>query len=148
MRGGTMRMGLRGSLAAMTTVAVCGCGASPITSARIERSIEPTFANLVNVQVSWLGLPPMSASDFAVAASCRRLLEGSNAGSGDWECRLVWQGPDRQTLHDTYDLSVTTDGCYTATVAGENLGGPTLEARDGSDVRNLLYVFEGCFDTT
>ena len=30
---------------------------------------------------------------------------------------------------------------------GEQLGGPTLTARDGGAVRNLLRVFEGCFDT-
>jgi hypothetical protein len=138
----------RGGLAVVTAVAVFGCGPSPITSARIEASIEPTFANLVHVQVSWLGLPTMAASEFAVTASCRKLLQGNNAGAGDWECRLVWQGPDRQTLRDTFDLFVATDGCYTATAIGENLGGPTLKARDGSEVRNLLYAFEGCFDTT
>jgi hypothetical protein len=43
---------------------------------------------------------------------------------------------------------VTTDGCYTATVEGESLGGPTVKRSDGRDVKNLLYVFEGCFDTT
>jgi hypothetical protein len=59
---------------------------------------------------------------------------------------LVWQGPDRRTLRDTYDLSVTTDGCYTATATGEGLGGPTLKTRDDREVRNLLYVFEGCID--
>jgi hypothetical protein len=65
-------------------------------------------------------------------------------------CRLAWHIPDRQFLRDTYDLSVTTDGCYTATVdaAEGHLGGPTLKASDGADVRNLLYTFEGCFDTT
>jgi len=42
---------------------------------------------------------------------------------------------------------VTTDGCYAATAEGEQLGGPTLTARDGGAVRSLLRVFEGCFDT-
>jgi hypothetical protein len=51
-------------------------------------------------------------------------------------------------MSDTYDVSVSTDGCYTATVDGEQLGGPAIKASDGSDVRNLLYAFEGCFDTT
>jgi len=55
-----------------------------------------------------------------------------------------------QFLRDTYDLSVATDGCYTATVvaAEGHLGGPILKASDGSDVRTLTYTFEGCFDTT
>ena len=60
---------------------------------------------------------------------------------------LVWQGPDRRTLRDTFDVFVNTDGCYTATVEGEALGGPTLKSEDGRVVRNLLYAFEGCFDT-
>ena len=132
----------------MTTVAVCSCGPSPITSIRIENAIETTFANLVELQVSRLGLPAMTAPDFAVTAICRRQVGGADAGAGDWSCTLVWQGPDRRTLRDTYELLVTTDGCYTATVAGESLGGPTLNAADGSAVRNLLYAFEGCFDTT
>jgi hypothetical protein len=140
-------LGLARVLVAIASVAVFGCGQSPITPARIETAIESTFANLIHVQISWLGLPPTAASDFVVTASCRKLLAG-NAGAGDWECRLVWQSPDRRIVHDTYDLVVATDGCYTATAAGENLIGPTLKSRDGRDVRNLLYVFEGCFDTT
>ncbi len=51
-------MGVRGTLAAIATVAAFGCGPSPITSGRIEGAIAPTFANLVHVQLSRLGLPP------------------------------------------------------------------------------------------
>jgi hypothetical protein len=45
---------------------------------------------------------------------------------------------------------VGTDGCYTAVVeaAEAQLGGPTIKASDGRIVRNVLYGFEGCFDTT
>jgi hypothetical protein len=136
-----------GALAACAALCVCGCGHSPISPARIESALETTFANLVELQVTRLRLPPMTAPDFAVTAICRKQLAASNAGAGDWTCSLVWQGPNRQTLRDTYDLFVATDGCYTATVSGESLGGPMLKASDGSDVRNLLYTFEGCFDT-
>jgi hypothetical protein len=146
-RGRPISIVLLCALAAIMSVAVFGCGSSPITSTRIEASIEITFANLLEVQVWRLGLPPITAPDFALTAICRKSVPASNAGAGDWVCTLVWQGPDRQTLRDTYDLFVATDGCYTATVAGESLGGPTLKALDGSDVRNLLYTFEGCFDT-
>jgi hypothetical protein len=61
---------------------------------------------------------------------------------------VVWQGPDRRRLRDTYELFVTTDGCYMATASVEALGGPVLRAENGREVRNLLYAFEGCFDTT
>jgi hypothetical protein len=131
----------------MIIVAVSGCGAGPITPARIEASIAPTFANLVQAQVASLGLPPMAASEFRVMANCRNLA-GSTSGSGEWTCTLVWQGPERQTLRDAFDLFVATDGCYMALAAGESLGGPTLRASDGKEVRNLLYAFDGCFDTT
>ena len=124
-----------------------GCSRSPITSARIESALTSTFVNLVSVQVSWLGLPPVGASDVAAKATCRRLAGGIESGSGEWICALSWQGPDRAPMRDSYELFVTTDGCYTANVTTETLGGPRLKSRDGRDVRNLLYAFEGCFDT-
>jgi hypothetical protein len=143
-----MNTTLRRALAALTMVAAAGCRSSPITPVRIESAIAPTFANLVHVQVSWLGLPAMAASAFDVKARCRKVTAGSNAGAGEWACTLVWRGPEGQPLSDAFDLFVTPDGCYTATVSGENLGGPTLKTSSGSQVRNLLYAFEGCFDTT
>ena len=145
-----MGRGLRGVFAAAATIVLFGCGPSPITSARIEGAIAPTFANLVHVQLLRMGLPSVAASDIKVTASCHKLVAGSPAaGSGDWVCTLTWYGPNCWVLRDTYDLSVATDGCYAATVDGAEaqLGGPTLKTPDGRDVRNLLYTFEGCFDT-
>jgi hypothetical protein len=146
MNGRMRRRGFRRALVVLTAVAASCSRSSPITPARIEPAIEATFANLVHVQVSWLGMRPMAASEFEVTASCGRLVGGTDSGAGEWVCRLRWLGPDRQTLRDTFDVFVATDGCYTATAAGENLGGPSLRRPDGRDVRNLLYAFEGCFD--
>src|SRR5262245_50899647 len=139
---------VRGAFTALAFLVSLGCGASPITPVRIERAVAATFANLVHVQVSWLGLPPMAAPEFDVKATCRKLTPGSSGGAGEWACTVLWRGPDRQPLRDTFDLFVMTDGCYTATVSGENLGGPTLRASSGIQVRNLLYTFDGCFDTS
>ena len=144
----TMRGMVRLSPAVIVVVALYGCGGSPITSKRIEPALETTFANLVELQIARMHLPQMSAPDFAVTAICRKQKAGSEAGAGEWTCTLVWQGPDRRTLRDTYELFVSTDGCYSASVSGESLGGPTLRTPDGRSVRNLLYAFEGCFDTT
>jgi hypothetical protein len=135
---------------AAAMVSHIACGASPLTSSRIEHAIASTFTSLVQVQIARLGLPP-PASDITVQASCHRLIPESGArGSGDWVCQLAWFGPNRTTLQDTYDLTVGTDACYTATVDGTNtgLGGPTVPAADGSLTRNLLYAFDGCFDPT
>jgi hypothetical protein len=133
----------------MTVSALCalGCGRSPITANRLETALETTFANRLELQVARLKLKPLPPPDFAITAICQKPT-GRNTGGGDWVCTLVWQGPDRQALRDTYDLFVNTDGCYTATVAGESLGGPTLKATDGATVKNLLHTFEGCFDVT
>ena len=142
---------IRWMLALLASVSMPACGSSPIDSARIEAAIASTFANLVHVQMAWIGLPPLPASEFAVKASCRKpgadSNRGSYSGSGEWICTLRWRGPERQGLRDNYELFVTPDGCYTATAEGEGLAGPALKALDGRNVRNLLYAFEGCFDT-
>jgi hypothetical protein len=137
-----------GVVAAVVAMSIGACGSSSITAARIERAISPTFANLVRVQMAWLELPPLAAADFAVQASCRRVAASDRVGSGEWTCTLTWKGLNRKIVRDSYELFVTADGCYTATASGEAIGGPTLKNESGRDVRNLLYEFEGCFDTT
>ena len=151
MGGSTIGRQITCAVAMVACVSSGACGSSPITSARVEAAVASTFANLVRVQVSWLGLPPVAPSELAVNVSCRKpgaeSNMGSYSGSGEWLCTLRWKGPERQSLRDNYDLFVTPDGCYTATAEGEGLAGPMLRAPDGRDVRNLLYAFEGCFDT-
>jgi hypothetical protein len=127
------------------------CGPSPVTSSRIEKAIAPTFANLVHIQIARIGLAPVAAPEIRVVANCRKAVpETGPGGAGDWVCVLDWYGPNRKVLRDVYDVSVATSGCYTATLEGSEagLGGPTVVTRDGATVRNLLYVFDGCFDTT
>ncbi len=142
---------MRAFLAAAAIV-LTGCGGSPITPERIERAIAPTFANLLHLQVPAMGLPVTLPADFAAAASCRKVgapgAASTHSGSGDWICTIRWRAPNGPPLRDIYDLFVTTDGCYTATVEGESLARPVLTTKDGREVRNLLYIFEGCFDTT
>jgi hypothetical protein len=137
------------ALTAMLGLTSGSCGSSPITSSRIEAAIAPTFANLVHAQLARTGLSPVPASDLTVTASCYR-SNGGTIGAGEWVCTLIWHGPNQTSLHDTYDLAVGTDGCYTAVVdaAESQLGGPTVKTANGTAVRNLLYSFEGCFDTT
>ena len=53
---------VRSALLVVVIVGVSGCGTSPITSARIERALAPTFANLVHLQLSRVGLPSVAAS--------------------------------------------------------------------------------------
>ncbi len=82
MRRRRIGIGLSGPLAGLMIVVMFGCGLSPVTSARIEGAVAPTFANLVQLQVSRLGMPPMAASDFGVRASCRKQA-GGTSGAGE-----------------------------------------------------------------
>lgn len=133
---------------AAAALTVGGCSSSsPITAARIEKAIASTFANLVETQVSWVGLPRMTASEVAASARCLKLPTGG-MGAGEWVCTVIWMGPQGQSVRDAYDLFVATDGCYMASLAGESLGGPILQTKEGKNVRNLLYAFDGCFDST
>ena len=75
-------------------------------------------------------------------------LPTGGTGSGEWACTVIWMGPQGQSVRDAYDLFVYTDGCYMAALGSESLGGPILKTPDDKSVRNLLYAFDGCFDTT
>jgi ABC-2 type transport system permease protein len=111
-----------------------------------------TFVNLIGVQESRLGHAGVDVHAFGATAACKRLGPGRDAtGGGNWTCMVNWSVPGRKgSLHDTYDLSVTADGCFTATAdsAEAHVGGPSLTTHDGRTLPNLLYVFDGCFDTT
>ena len=145
-------MALKLLLGAVTAAAAAliatGCSSySPITSVRIERAIASTFANLVEAQVARMGLPQLTAAEVGASARCLKLPAGG-AGAGEWSCTLIWQGPQGRALRDGYDLFVATNGCFMAALSGESLGGPILKTTDDKPVRNLLYAFDGCFDTT
>jgi len=140
------------ALCVVASLAASGCSSSGVTATKIEEAFAPTFANLVQLQQGKLGLPYVSAHAFRASATCQRLGPGASAaGSGDWKCTVSWSVPGHSSmLRDTYDLSVTPDGCYTASADGEeaHVGGPTLTTRQGATVPNLVYVFDGCFDPT
>jgi hypothetical protein len=131
---------------------LAGCASTGITATRLERALGPTFANLIQTQGTLLGLAPVDVPALHVSAACHRIGPGTDdKGGGDWLCTVQWSPPGyRGVWHDSYDVSVTNDGCYTATADGEegHLGGPRIARRDGATVTNLLYAFDGCFDPT
>jgi hypothetical protein len=143
-----MRRVLEGVWLASLTVPVIGCDLRGVTANKIEDAMAPTFANLVQLQESKLGLPPVEAVTLQAMARCRKVGPGDETrGGGNWICSVLWVFPGyKGPLRDTYDLSVTSDGCYTATSEEGHFGGPTLTTRDGAKVANLLYAFDGCFD--
>jgi hypothetical protein len=122
--------------------------AGGVTKVRLESAVAPTFANLVALQVTKIGAPPLDAATLRAIAHCSRVgAPRESRGAGDWTCDLEWIVPSRRTLlHDRYDLHVTPDGCYAASADGEeaHVGGPMLTTHQGGRTKNLLYAFEGC----
>ncbi len=133
-------------------VLLAGCHPGGVTPRRLEQAIAPTFANLVEVQESRMGLAPVRASALRASATCHKVGAAADAGGGgSWKCTVVWFAPGhKEPLFDVYDLGVTTDGCFTATADGAeaHVGGPKVSTPGGTSVTNLLYVFDGCFDPT
>jgi len=129
--------------------ASAACGGSAMTESRIERAVGRTFANLVPLQLARLELEPVDRAALRVTASCFRPT-GGVAGSGAWVCTVIWAGENGVLLRDTYDVAVAPNGCYTASVdpIEGQVGGSITRTQRGQDVRNLLYTFEGCFDTS
>jgi ABC-2 type transport system permease protein len=136
------------ALAAGCACLACRSNPHEISAAKIEDALATTFANLVRVQQTTLGLPPVEASALRASARCHKVGPGNEViGSGDWSCTVLWSFPGyKGPLLYSYDLTVTTDGCFTATTDEGHLGGPVLTTRDGVRVTNLLFAFDGCFD--
>ena len=123
-----------------------------VTQRRVEDAFARTFANLVAVQVARMGAAPVEPVSLHAFAQCKKVgaMPRETRGPGDWACDVGWYVPgQRAPVHDTYDLSVTADGCYAATADAEaHIGGPTVTSHGGATLRNLLYAFDGCFDVT
>jgi hypothetical protein len=129
-----------------------GCRDSGVTASRLEGSFATTFANLIHVQEPILGGPPVRPEALRASASCQKIgPTGDVRGAGHWRCTVTWFVPGHVApVRDVYDVSVTVEGCYTATADGAeaHLGGPTLKTLSGATVTNLLYAFDGCFNPT
>jgi hypothetical protein len=142
----------RGTTRVLALALLSACHGTNIDTSRVERAMGITFANLVEVQERLMGAPAISAEALHASATCHRTGPGARAtGSGDWSCTVAWGVPGRRgALRDTYELSITGDGCFTASADATeaHVGGPTLKTPKGETVPNLLYVFNGCFDPT
>lgn len=138
--------------AAVAVVVVSGCAPGPLTAVRLQRSVASTFANLWGYHEAELGHPHPAPPRLEATAVCRRSTPGTvQHGAGtDWVCQVVWLVDGPGTLvNATYDLDVSTDGCYAARGDGPASvnGSPSLVDLTGRQRVNPLYAFNGCVDT-
>ncbi|TMK85168.1 MAG: hypothetical protein E6G44_07960 [Actinobacteria bacterium] len=121
-----------------------------ITSDRLQRSIAPTFKNLVAVEQTMLGRPDKARS-LNVFAFCRResVIRGPSKGSGDdWVCSLNVTGPRLGQISVSYGITVKPNGCYTAEGPASVVGPLHIRDAHRRTVINPLYVFDGCIVST
>jgi hypothetical protein len=132
--------------AALSVLALTGCGGPDVTQNRVEDAVGPAFANLYGHQQQLLG-HPLTVRPQA-SATCQRNNKGvANQGAGDdWVCQLLLQLSGPTSLY-TYELNVKANGCYVADGPPALIGGRTLTTAGGRNVTNPLFAFDGCFDT-
>jgi ABC-2 type transport system permease protein len=121
-------------------------GPTAITQARLQRSIVGNFRNLTVLQQEELGRHGLAGGDLRVIPGCRRQgVATPTRGAGDnWVCILNVFTPAQTTID--YDVTVQSNGCYTADGAPAFIGPLTIRGSRGRRLLNPLFRFDGCFD--
>ena len=125
-------------------------GAAGITARRLETSITPSFNALTLLQQRELGREVPPGARLNVLPTCSRRAS-TPKGPGDWICTLTVFIPQPgaqpfQQTPVTYDVSVTSDGCYKAQSPPSFIGQQSMRDASGNSVVNPLYTIYGCFN--
>ena len=123
-------------------------GPTAITQTRLERAILTNFRNLTVLQQKDLGRRDLPGRRMRVLPSCRRQgVPTPTRGPGDnWVCYLdVFTSSGAEFTVD-YDITLQTNGCYTAEGPPAFIGPVTIRDRQGRRRVNPLFRFDGCFD--
>jgi ABC-2 type transport system permease protein len=121
-----------------------------VTAARLKASLIPAFNNLTLLQQRELGRQVPAGARLNILPNCSR--RGPTAdGPGDWVCTMNVIIPATgavpfSTTIVTYDVSVTSDGCYKAQSPPAFIGQQTMRDAAGGTVVNPLYTIYGCFN--
>jgi hypothetical protein len=144
-------------LAIVALVAVSGAvlagtgGGSSVTRARLERSLPTAFANLYADQAKLLGHAGVTAASLNARAMCDKggAVEDDIGPGSNWNCLVSWTDPDNPMPPEGYgkfEITVHSNGCYTAGGPSKLVGFQTLTDAKGDEVTNPVYEFDGCFD--
>ena len=125
-------------------------GPAGVTAARLQASLAPEFNNLTLLQQRQLGREVPAGARLNILPTCSR--RGSTpSGPGDWVCTLNVIIPQAgavpfQQTPVTYDVSVSSDGCYKAQSPPAFIGQQLMRDSAGHQVVNPLYTIYGCLD--
>jgi hypothetical protein len=126
-------------------------GGSSVTQPRLERSLPVTFANLYADQAKLLGHKGVTPASLNAKAMCDKggAVEDNVGPGSNWNCLVSWTDPNNPMPVEGYgkfEVSVHSNGCYTAGGPSKLVGFQTLTDTRGREVTNPVYEFDGCFD--
>ena len=139
-----------------TLVLVVAAGAlasnskSDVTRARLERSLPQVFANIYVQQAALLGHKGVTVASMQAKAQCDK--GGPNVPDlgpgGDWICLMSWpdQNVDEPPMPGKFEINAHSNDCYTAGGPCKLVGLLTITDKNGKDVPNPAFEFDGCFD--
>jgi len=142
---------LLGALGAVAlVVALAGCGSSPVTRPRLERTLPESFTNQYVRQAAILGHKGVTVGSLHARAQCDKGgPEVADVGPGaDWICFMSWQDPNVPNPDGSakFELNAKSNGCYVATGPTKLVGLRTITDASGSFVDNPVFEFDTCFD--
>lgn len=137
--------------ALIVLLAIAGSwGPTGATARRLKASLSPAFNGVTVLQQRQLGRAVPAGAKLNLQTTCAR--HGSTpTGPGDWSCTVTvfmpqaGANPFAQTPV-TYDVSVSSDGCYKATAPPSFVGQQTMRDARGNNVTNPLFTIYGCFN--
>jgi hypothetical protein len=126
-------------------------GGSSVTAPRLERSLEVDFANLYADQAALLGHRGITPASLDARAMCDKggAVEANVGPGSNWNCLVSWTDPNNPMPPEGYgkfEVSVHSNGCYTAGGPSKLVGFQTITDSRGRVVTNPVYEFDGCFD--
>lgn len=143
------------SLAVVAAVGLGGIGAatgggSPITQARLEHSLTTSFSNVYSQQAALVGHQGVSPRSMGAKAMCDKGPGLTQSGPGaSWICLMSWQDPNvpmSSAGYGKFELTVHSNGCFTAGSPSSLVGYQTISDAAGRTVNNPAYEFDGCLD--
>jgi hypothetical protein len=137
-------------LAGLGTVAVAVGGGSSITQARLERSVTASFSNVYAQQAALVGHRGVTPASMGAEAMCDKGPGIAQSGPGTtWICLMSWHDPSvpmPSSGYGKFELTVHSNGCYSAGSPSSLVGYQTITAADGRTVTNPAYEFDACLD--
>ncbi|AEV81219.1 hypothetical protein ACWT_0207 [Actinoplanes sp. SE50] len=129
--------------------ATIAAGQPEITKAGLEKALVPTFTNLYIQQAGILGIPGITSQSIGASTNCDKggpKIADTGAGP-NWVCMMSWIDNHGQHQDGKFEVTVHTDATYVAGGPSKIVGLATITDKQGRDVRNPVFEFDGVITT-